>query len=228
MYTSPTGDTCILIAIEGPDRVGKQTQARMLGNALFGIGPNGDQPVGDGKPWWANKVYEVPWNDGPIYEEIYAMLRDGSAFEFPVAFQTLHAANRRVFQARELPSHAGWADVVILDRWTLSTRVYGACDGVPVEVTDRILKGVIEPDLTLVFDGDPFPKDELDAYEANTEFQQKVRAEYMRWCDRDPSKYVKIKVDRPALDLHVGVLARVLEVIGEPTGYGSGPMLDNR
>lgn len=222
MYTSPSGNTCIVIAIEGPDRVGKATQAKMLGHALMGCGPyNRDIPTTK-TPWWGNKVFEVPWDDGPIYDEIYRMLEDGTAMKYPVVFQTLHAANRRIFQARELADHASWAEVAILDRWTLSTRVYGTCDGVPVETTERILDGVIEPDLTFVFDGEPFPKDNLDSYESNNEFQQRVRAEYLTWCDRDPSKYVKINAHRAELEVHAEIFGRVREVVGKPAGYGTG------
>jgi dTMP kinase len=220
MYKSPIGNTCLVVAIEGPDRVGKATQARMLSDALYGRGPDGDDEPGPDTPWWSNEICEVPHDDGPLYAEIYAMLKDGSAFEFPVAFQTLHAANRRIFQATQLPYRAQWNDVVILDRWTLSTRVYGTCDGVPVETTDRILKGVIEPDITFVFDAPPFPKEGLDAYEANLEFQQKVRSAYLSWCDRDPERYVKIKADRDKHEVHADIFSKLRTVLGPPTSVG--------
>lgn len=198
MFKAPSGKECTLIAIEGPDRTGKATQAQMLEEALC-------------KHNHKATVEEVPYDDGVSYPKIYEMLRDGTALQFPVVFQTFQGINRRYFQRRFLPTLAGHYEVVILDRWNLSTRVYGAASGVSADATDAILKGVVEPDLTLVFDGEPFPKEGLDSYELNTELQQTARRGYLSYCEQWPDRFVKIDAGRPKAMVHHDVLNRVLD-----------------
>lgn len=198
----------LMVVIEGPDRLGKETQSKLLERALFPSKP----PTGK---WWSVKRVEVPFNDrvhpyfarGATYDEIYEMLRDGTARDFPVAFQALHAANRLHFQHNVLPN---WPhdDVFIFDRWNLSTRVYGTCDGVPPEVTNRLLKNIMEPDITFVFDGDPFPKEGLDSYERDNEFQRRVRTLYRELSDADPT-CVRIDANRDQDVIHAEILEHV-------------------
>jgi len=63
MYTSPNGNTCHLIALEGADRVGKATQSTMLEEALNSRGIKAT-------------VEEIPYDDGVTHPEIYRMLKD--------------------------------------------------------------------------------------------------------------------------------------------------------
>jgi dTMP kinase len=194
MFTARNGRKCFLVAIEGPDRVGKATQARLLEERLM--------------PHKAT-VEEVPYNDGVTYPQIYAMLRSGAVNKYPVVFQTLQGTNRRFFQKNFLPNLASHYDVLILDRWTLSTRVYGIASGVSEGATNEILEGIVEPDLTLVFDGKPFPKEGLDVWEANIPFQNRVRELYMAHCAKEPERFVKIDAERPVDVIQEEVLTTV-------------------
>jgi thymidylate kinase len=200
MFKASNGRECTLIAIEGADRVGKATQAKMLEDSLC-----------------RNKhkatVEEVPYDDGVTYNRIYEMLRDGSALKFPIVFQTLQGINRRYFQTRFLPTLAGHYDVVVLDRWTTSTRVYGAASGVPEETTDAILEEVVPADLTLVLDRSPLPKADLDSYESNTPFQQAVRQGYLSYCERWPQSFVKIDASGSRETVHDQVLREALRLL---------------
>lgn len=200
MFKAPNGKQCTLIAIEGPDRVGKATQAKMLEESLCRLKHRAT-------------VEEIPYDDEVSYSRIYEMLRDGSALKFPIVFQTLQGINRRYFQRRFLPTLAGHYDVVILDRWTTSTRVYGAASGVPEETTDMILEGIVEADLTLVFDGKTFPKEGLDSYELNTELQQTAQRGYLSYCDRWPDRFVKINAFGSRVTVHDTILREVLRVL---------------
>jgi dTMP kinase len=193
MYTSPEGNRCHLVAIEGPDRVGKATQATMLRDSLVARGMKAI-------------VEEIPYDDGVTHAEIYRMLREGEAMKYPEVFQWLQGMNRRIFQKIRLSSLASEYDVVVLDRWNLSTRVYGGCDGVSERTTENILRRVVEPDVYLVFDADPFPKENLDSYEKDLEFQRRVRREYLSWCEKDPQRFVKIDAGRPLDEVHHDVL----------------------
>ena len=196
MFTS-NGYSCHLIAIEGPDRVGKATQAKMLEAAL------NERKI-------KATVEEIPYDEGVTHPEIYRMLKDGTVNQEPVVFQTLQGINRRYFQTKFLPNLASHFDVVVLDRWNLSTYVYGKASGVVEATTAAILKGVVEPDVTLVFDAPPFPKEGLDVWEADNVFQKRVREGYRDWCERDPKQFVKIDAGRPKDEVHQSVLEVVL------------------
>lgn len=197
MYTAPNGRSCLLISIEGADRTGKATQAAMLQEALNRKGHQ-------------STVEEVPYQDHLTHAMIYRMLRDGGVRKYPKAFQTLHCLNRHNFQTNYLPALARHFEVVVLDRWNLSTLVYGEIDGVSREETEYLLTGISEPDLVFVLDGSAFPKDNLDVLEADTSFQQQVRAKYLEWCEKRPEYFVKIDASRPKSTVHGEILSTVM------------------
>jgi len=197
MFTAPNGKSCFLVALEGADRLGKATQAQLLEE---GLNANGHKAT----------VEEIPYDDDVTHPEIYRMLKDGSVNLEPAVLQTLHAVNRRYFQHSFLPTLARHFDVVVLDRWNLSTRVYGAASGVSEAVTENLLKGIADPDVVIVLDGQPFPKDGLDVWEADTEFQRTVRTGYRAWCERDPHRYVKFDANGTKMQVHEQILECVL------------------
>lgn len=170
MYISPEGHSCYLVALEGPDRLGKSTQAKLLEDAMKESQIRGI-------------VEKSPYADGPICDRIYQMLYSGEAVSQPVVFQTLMGINRLSWQQQHLPNLAYHFDVIVLDRWSPSTWVYGAESGVPDETTSCVLQGLIEPDLVLVFDGEAFPSpDADDSYEADERFQRNIRQRYRDWA----------------------------------------------
>ena len=168
---------CYVVALEGPDRMGKSTQAKLLKDSLRREGISA-------------AVVKTPYDDsdegdegGQTHEKLYEMLRTGDAVRYPKTFQSLMGTNRRWFQSHVLPELAAQHDVVVLDRWNLSTLIYGTEAGVPTDITFSILKGLIDPDLTIVFDGQPFvASDQDDAYEADKEFQERIRSRYVAWA----------------------------------------------
>lgn len=201
MYTSRTHQ-CFLIALEGADRLGKTTQAKRLEPALEQVGIKG-------------VVEKMPYQDGVTYDRIYEMLHTGEALQEPVAFQTFMGVNRLGFQSNYLPTLAEHFEVVILDRWNLSTLVYGAQSGVSEETTKVILKGVSEPDLVLIFDGEPFSSTETDdSYEANLEFQDRVQRAYRDWGNAHPEKTVFIRANQAPDLVTKDILAAIRACLG--------------
>jgi len=185
MYTSPQGNSCFIVALEGPDRLGKSTQAKLVETAMDVEGTRG-------------VIDKCPYKDGVTYKRIYEMLRTGEAVKYPTVFQTLQGANRRAFQHKLLPTLALHFDVVIIDRWNVSTLVYGTEAGVPIETTECILKGIVEPDLVWLFEGEPFAApDADDAYEADKEFQARLRKGYARWAEAHPEITMRVDANRP-------------------------------
>jgi len=172
MFKARNGNECYLIAIEGPDKLGKATQAARLETALPTLGMKAI-------------TEEIPYKDGITRDLIYKMLFDGRAVKHPVLFQTIQATNRRVFQSQFLPNLAQHFDAIILDRWSASTWVYGRATGVSDEQTAAMLDGILDPDLVFVLDGVGFPAAERkheDDYEKDAEFQARVRKEFQRWA----------------------------------------------
>ncbi len=174
-----------LIAIEGADRLGKQTQTELL---LSQLRSHGHNPCSE----------EVPWKGHTAtYDTLYAMLGDGSASKFPVVFQTIQGINRREMLRSYLPGKQEQHDVVLLDRWTPSTWVYGNVSGVTADQTRAILHNVPDPDLTIVLHGESFAMDkEKDAYEANTEFQKTVNLQYQAWAEANNAPLVNANRDK--------------------------------
>jgi len=184
MYESPKGHRCFIVALEGPNRLGKSTQAKLVEAGMEAESIRG-------------VVDKCPTKDGVTYDRIYEMLRTGEAVKYPTVFQTFMGANRRAFQMKLLPTLALHFDVVIIDRWNVSTLVYGSEAGVPVETTECILTGIVEPDLVFVFDGEPFAApDADDAYEADKKFQARLRTGYATWADAHPDISMKVDANR--------------------------------
>ena len=69
-----------------------------------------------------------------------------------------------------------------MDRWSLSTVVYGAAEGVSKEYTLELAKHLREPDYTIILHGKSHSHEAEDSYESDSELQQKVRIEYARWA----------------------------------------------
>lgn len=172
MFKCKTGE-CYLISIEGADKVGKATQAALLETNLA------DQKV-------KAVALEVPWEDQVTYDLIYKMLYNGEAVDHPLIFQTLHATNRRSMLNAYFPNLAAHFDVLILDRWLLSTWVYGACCGITAQQNEVILQGIPTSDLTFVLDAPPWGAGD-DYYERDSGFQSNVRATFRESAQEDAS-----------------------------------------
>lgn len=174
-----------IIVIEGPDRVGKQTQTNLLKKTFMKYG-------------LLATVVEVPIRSAVTYRIIYWMLRNGLAKKFPKTFQWFQYMNRKVFQVLTLPKLEEHYDAIIMDRWSLSTIVYGAAEGVPKEYTESLAKKLRQPDHTVILYGKAYSHEAEDAYEADMILQDKVREEYANWAMNNPeiSSLVDCQRDR--------------------------------
>lgn len=155
---------CKVIAICGPDSVGKCTHSTKLTEVLNFSG------------FKAVRV-EVPV-DNFLHKHIYGMLRSGAAKKYPRFFQCVQTANRIVFQLFELPKLLRDNDYVILDRWSVSSWVYGLATGLSDRFVRALLWFVRKPDYTIILNGAPNAKEARDVYEADGDLQRKVRVYY--------------------------------------------------
>lgn len=147
----------MIICIEGPDKVGKGTQAKILAKRL-------------GCKHIRYPNYES--DTGALIREIL----DGKVHTLNRDFQILQARDKiedmpRLKYAEETDGY------VVLERYTPSTYVYGLVDGVPLEDSIVMSKELPVPDLTIVLYGPPWNLKE-DRYE-NKDTQDSVREFYM-------------------------------------------------
>jgi dTMP kinase len=158
-----------IIVIEGADRCGKFTQTHLLQEYITRTGSGA-------------VVVEVPIRSAVTYRIIYWMLQNGLAKKFPKFFQWLQFLNRKIFQVLSLPSLLKTYDYVILDRWSLSTIVYGTAEGIDPKFSQDLADKLISPDYTILLLGKSHMGVAEDVYEADVSLQMKVRNLYMDWA----------------------------------------------
>ena len=168
-------EKCIKICIDGPDKTGKETQSKLLAKNLE-------------KEGLLVKRLEVPIQDEVFYPKIYEMLRDGTAVKYPEIFQTFQAANRMLWQRNNWHILKLSFDVVIFDRWDVSSWAYGQASNLSIEFLSVCLFSIEEVDFYYIFDGPPFPTPERDddSYEKDKEFMERVRFFYQQWHRLNP------------------------------------------
>jgi dTMP kinase len=182
-----------LVAVEGPDRVGKQTQTRLLTERLRSEG---------------HKValVEVPFNDGSTYRLIYWMLKRGYAKTLPNLFQLVQFFNKFFFQATVLVWLWLTHDYVVFDRWSLSAIVYGDATGVN-RIFNRVLLFLLkDPNLTIVLHGPRLTDQTEDVYERDTDLQKAVRRGYYDWALAHPWNHELIDNKGTRSEVHERVL----------------------
>jgi len=191
-----------MIVVEGPDRVGKQTQTKLLQEYITRTGLGAI-------------VVEVPIRSAVTYRIIYWMLKNGLAKKFPKVFQCFQFLNRKIFQIFALPGLERMYDVIIMDRWSLSTVVYGAAEGISEEFTTRLAKWLRAPDYTFVLLGQAYPHEAEDTYEADFYLQDRVRVGYSQWAaeHQDISTLINCRDERCEISKNIRSILEIKRII---------------
>jgi dTMP kinase len=190
----------VFITLEGIDRSGKTTQARLLADALGALllrEPGGTEAG----------------------ERIRELLADPELALDPVSELLLFGAARAELVRREIrPALESGRDVVC-DRFTDSTLAYqGAARGLGTEAVtelNRIATGGLAPDLTLLLRIEPGPAAQRegeaeDRFEREgLELQSSVAAAYDEIARREPERVVVIDAARDVDAVHAEVVAAV-------------------
>ena len=190
-----------LIAFEGLDQSGKQTQALRLRQALEG---EGLQVVS----------FDFPDYQTPIGQEIGTALKGGRAFP-PDCLQLLYVANRCEHRpAIEAALAAGqW---VVCDRWVASSIAYGEAQGLDPDWLGLIQRVLPPADMTMLLDLAPEvaaqrKQQHRDAFEQDLDLLGRVRASYLRQAASAPGwQVVDAARDRDAVTVDVLALALAL------------------
>jgi thymidylate kinase len=168
-----------LIVIEGGDKVGKETQSKMLTALLNSVG--------------RKAIYvEVPYKDSFTHKVIYWMLSNGYAKTYPGLFQRIQYVNKRLFQRFVLPDLEKEHDYIVCDRWSLSTLIYGLATGVDRLTCEEQMASLREPAATIILNGKSLSDRADDSYEKDSYIQGRVRELYVEWATKNHDKPVKI------------------------------------
>jgi thymidylate kinase len=164
--------TAKLIVFEGADRVGKATQSHLLVENLKKAG-------------FRVAKFEIPYNPASLsYKLIYFMLEHKLAKKFPTGFQFTHFVNKYLFQASTLTPALEKNDYVVIDRWKLSSLIYGNATGANVDFVQRLSNLLVFPDITIVLSRNQEMKPE-DEYEADKALQMRVKLDYIEFACTD-------------------------------------------
>ena len=208
------------IALEGPDKVGKATQSKLLLVALEVMGFSRSEHSSLRKHGCL--LIEVPSKNHACYDKIYDMLRrreDGSApaHDHPGVFQAFQTANRFHVQddLRRLSAERNM--VVVFDRWQASSRVYGRIAGLSERELEDIAEGLLVPDITIILDGGGFDRPEQadDAYEDDDSLQSKSQQLYADQLSggADVGLVYHVDADRSRNIVHQQILSSVTRVL---------------
>ena len=188
----------LLIAFEGLDQSGKQTQAELLRDRLTASGR-------------VVRLVSFPDYDTVIGAEIGRALR-GERQYGPDVMQLLYVANRYEWK-HEIVAEKEKGTVLICDRYLASSIAYGEAQGLDAAWLVEIQKYLPQPDITLLLD---IPPDvsarrksaNRDRYERDIALLARVRESYLRQAAQG---WTRVDADRDR-DL---VAAQVYEAVSD-------------
>ena len=163
----------LLIAFEGLDQSGKETQAHRLAERLELLGHR-------------VRLASFPDYTTPIGREIGRALRD--EHEYPAdVLQLLYIANRYE-RKLELAAWLRTGDIVLCDRYLASSVAYGETQGLDAAWLADTQRHLPAPDLTILLDIAPataVTRKALgrDRYERDLDLLTRVRESYLRQAD---------------------------------------------
>lgn len=169
-----------LVAFEGLDQSGKQTQALRLREALERDGRQVES-------------FDFPDYSTPIGQEIGAALRGDRAFP-PDALQLLYVANRCEHRpAIDAALREGrW---VVCDRYLASSIAYGEAQGLDAAWLALIQRVLPQADVTILLDLPPEASAtrklrDRDRFEEDLGLLARVRASYLRQASSSPTWHI--------------------------------------
>jgi dTMP kinase len=193
------------LVLEGPDKSGKSTQAKLLADALRARG--------------LTVLHTREPGGTSVAEGVRAVLLNPQLEIHPIAELFLYEASRAQHVAEKLRPALDRGEVVLCERFTMSTDAYqGVARGLGLKMTRALnaaATGGLKPDLTVVLD---IPLAEFDSRDRSrtldrlerehVSFRAAVLKGYRRLAKSQP-KTVLIDATRPQEEISRLILARV-------------------
>ena len=196
-----SGVTGLLIAFEGLDQSGKQTQAELLRDRLAIAGRN-------------VRLLSFPDYQTVIGAEIRSALR-GERDYAPDVMQLLYVANRHEFKSEIVDAKDAGA-ILLCDRYLASSVAYGEAQGLDAAWLVEIQRFLPQPDVTVLLDIPPEVSASRktanrDRYEQDLTLLARVRDSYLRQAAG--KGWIRLDADRDrdviAADVHAAVEAHL-------------------
>ena len=186
-----------LIAFEGLDQSGKQTQAERLRNALAAAGRRVE-------------LLSFPDYQTAIGNELHRALHGGRDYSADV-MQLLYVANRYEMK-KTLDCWLAEGRIILCDRYTASSVAYGEAQGLDPAWLADIQRFLPSADLTILLDIAPDVAVERkaagrDRYERDLELLTRVRASYR--AQATDGRWILIRADGPKDAVSAAVAAAV-------------------
>jgi dTMP kinase len=184
----------LFVTIEGIDRSGKTTQARLLCEALGDMALPVREPGGTA-----------------VGERVRDLVKDPDVLMGPEAEALLFAAARAELVARVIRPALARGRVVVSDRFLDSSLAYqGAARRMGVEEVARINRwatGGLTPDLTFLLEVDPAEAAGRSGGDDRFEregrpLQERVRAAYERLAESQPGRWRRVEASRNVDEVH--------------------------
>jgi dTMP kinase len=198
----------MLIAFEGLDQSGKETQARHLRARLAQDG-------------WKVHALSFPDYETPIGREIRQAL-DGAREFGPDVMQLLYVANRLEHRPR-IDLWLGAGDVIVCDRYRASSVAYGEAQGLDPAWLEDIQRSLKRPDLTVLLDIAPATAAKRkaagrDRYERDLDLLARVRESYRRQASQPG--WILIDAEQSPDAVAAEVAQRVVPQLGRLSAPG--------
>jgi dTMP kinase len=186
----------LLVAFEGLDQSGKQTQAELLRDRLT----DRQRDV---------RLFSFPDYETAVGAEIGHALAGERSYA-PDAMQLLYVANRYEWKQRMLDARAS-GTILLCDRYLASSVAYGEGQGLDAAWLAEIQRYLPQPDLTILLDMSPDESARRksagrDTYERDLGLLARVRDSYLRQA---ASGWVRIDAERPREVVAAEVFAAV-------------------
>jgi dTMP kinase len=189
----------LLLAFEGLDQSGKQTQAERLRDRLVARGR-------------LVRLLSFPAYESSIGAEIARALR--GAHEYPPdVMQLLYIANRYEWK-QQIEQERARGTIIVCDRYLASSVAYGEAQGLDAGWLQEIQKHLPQPDITVLLDIQPEVSArrkiaDRDKYERDLTLLARVRESYLRQAAAGGWTMLDANRDREAVanDVYTAVVA---------------------
>jgi dTMP kinase len=193
-----------LIAFEGLDQSGKQTQAEALR----------DYVVADGRPC---ELLSFPDYETPVGREIFHALHGEREYAADV-MQLLYITNRYEKRA-QLENWLSAGTVILCDRYLASSIAYGEAQGLDPEWLAGVQRFLPQPALTIMLDIAPETAVQRkaagrDRYERDLELLSRVRASYSRQAGQPG--WIRIDGQRGKDEVSADVIRAAAKRLSQP------------